>query len=91
MMQRYGIWTLFALLVLTPAAGQTPDAAPVVRGVFRYGPDTCKKRCADDAACFKECTQHELSPDESPLWVTSHRAPPVPLLSTATPARFLHL
>jgi hypothetical protein len=64
MMQRYGTWTLFALLVLTPAAGQTPDAAPRVQGLFRYGAETCKKRCADDAACFKECTQHEVAPAE---------------------------
>jgi hypothetical protein len=31
-----------------------------------------------------------LVPARSPLWVTSRRAPPVPLSSTATPARFLH-
>jgi hypothetical protein len=63
-MRQYRTWTLLALLVLTPAKGQTPDAAPRVQGLFRYGPETCKKRCADDIACFKECTQHELTPDE---------------------------
>jgi hypothetical protein len=53
--RRYGTGILLALLVLTPAKGQTPDAAPRVQGLFRFGPETCKKRCADDAACFKEC------------------------------------
>jgi hypothetical protein len=62
--RRCGTGILLALLVLTPAKGQTPDAEPRVRGFFGFGPETCKKRCADDAACFKECTQHKLTPDE---------------------------
>jgi hypothetical protein len=64
MMRQYRTWTLLALLALAPAKGQTPDTTPRVRGFFSYGLETCKKRCADDAACFKECTQHELTPDE---------------------------
>jgi hypothetical protein len=64
MMLQYRTWTLLALLVLTLAKGQTPDATPRVQGLFRYGPETCKKRCADDAACFNECRQHEITPAE---------------------------
>jgi hypothetical protein len=64
MMRQYRTWTLLALLVLAPAKGQTPDATPRVQGLFRYGPETCKKRCADDAACFNECRQHEITPAE---------------------------
>jgi len=63
-MQRYATWALFALIVTTPVAAQTPDAASRVQGGFAHGADFCKKRCADDAACFKECTQHFLAPDE---------------------------
>lgn len=58
------IFLVHALLAPAPAKGQSPDATPRVRGFFSYGPETCKKRCTDDAACFKECMQHELTPDE---------------------------
>jgi hypothetical protein len=58
------IFLVHALLAPAPAKGQTPDPTPRVRGFFSYGPETCKKRCADDTACFKECMQHELTPDE---------------------------
>jgi hypothetical protein len=64
-MTQYGTWVLFALMVATPAAGQTSDTAPRrVQGLFRYGPETCKKRCAYDTVCLKECSQHDLTPDE---------------------------
>lgn len=63
-MQRYGTSILLALLVLAPAAAETPNTEPRVRGCFVYGEEFCKKRCSDDAACFKECKQHCLTPEE---------------------------
>jgi hypothetical protein len=63
-MHRYGRSILLALLVIAPVAAQTPATEPVVRGCFKYGDESCKKRCGDDMVCFKECTQHCLTPEE---------------------------
>jgi len=62
-MWRYRTWPLFMLFVLTPATGQTSDS-PRVQGLFVHGAEYCKRRCVDDAACFQECAQHELTHDE---------------------------
>ena len=63
-MQRYGTSILLALLVIVPAGAQTTNTEPRVQGCFAYGEESCEKRCNSDAACFKECKQHCLTPEE---------------------------
>jgi hypothetical protein len=63
-MQRFGTLALLALLVVAPVATQTPTSEPRVRGCFSHTDEFCKKRCGDEAACFKECKLQCMTPGD---------------------------
>jgi len=60
----YAMSIAAALLVAVPAAAQTSTSEPRVRGCFSHTDVFCKKRCSDEAVCFKECKTQCMTPGD---------------------------
>jgi hypothetical protein len=63
-MRRLTMLALLPVLVVVPAAAQTPTNEPRVRGCFSHTIAFCKTRCGDEAVCFKECLTQCMEPGD---------------------------